>query len=206
MQHLFITGIGTEVGKTLVSAIVTEALEADYWKPVQAGDLHHTDTDKVKAHISNTKSVFHPEAYALQHPMSPHAAAEKEGAHIDLNHIHRPATGNTLVIEGAGGLLVPLNDTHCIIDLIRKEDKVLVVSRHYLGSINHTLLTIEMLKARRLHIAGIIFSGAENPATEEIIKTYAQVPILGRIDEEKTINRKVVHHYATQLKNTLCQI
>src|SRR5690606_3561748 len=149
-MNYFITGIGTEVGKTIVSAILTEALEADYWKPIQAGDLDNSDTDKVKALVSNSKTVFHPNAFALKTPMSPHAAAEIDGVLIEKKKIQRPKTENSLVIEGAGGLLVPINDSETILDLIRPEDFVILVSRHYLGSINHTLLSMEALKNRGL--------------------------------------------------------
>ena len=145
-MKLFITGIGTDVGKTVASAIITQALEADYWKPIQAGDLHHSDADKVKALVSNKKSQFHPNAYALNTPASPHYAATLDGIVLDIKKIQEPTTTNHLVIEGAGGILVPLNDTDSIIDLIQKDHKVVVVSRHYLGSINHTLLTFEALK------------------------------------------------------------
>ncbi|NND89015.1 MAG: dethiobiotin synthase, partial [Flavobacteriaceae bacterium] len=139
----FITGISTEVGKTIASAIITEALKADYWKPVQAGELDHSDTMKVKRFVSNEKTVFHPSAFDLKTPMSPHAAADIDGQSISAKEIKRPSTKNNLVIEGAGGLLVPLNSTETIADLIKPSDKIIVISRHYLGSINHTLLTIE---------------------------------------------------------------
>ena len=118
MKTYFITGIGTDVGKTIVSAICVEALEADYWKPVQAGDLDHDDTCKVKKLVSNSKSVFHPNRYALKTPMSPHAAAAIDGIEIDLKAIKVPKTNNHLVIEGAGGLLVPLNDTVTVMDMM----------------------------------------------------------------------------------------
>ncbi len=204
-QSYFITGISTEVGKTVVSAIVTEALQADYWKPVQAGELDYTDTDKVKAWVSNPKTVFHKGAYNLETPMSPHAAAEIDGVQISKKTITRPKTKNNLVIEGAGGLLVPLNDTETVADLILPNDKVLVVSRHYLGSINHTLLTIQGLKERNLDILGIVFSGEEHPTTENIIKTMSGVPILGRIDEEPYIDENVVSEYASKFKDILSQ-
>ena len=158
-MKLFITGIGTDVGKTVVAAIVTEALEADYWKPVQAGDLDDSDTHKVRRRVSNSKTQFHPNAYALHTPASPHLAAALDHITIDIAQIQEPKTENHLVIEGAGGVFVPLNATDCVIDLIRPDYKVIVVSRHYLGSINHTLLTIEALQARKLTIAGIIFRG-----------------------------------------------
>lgn len=199
----FITGISTEVGKTVAAAIVTEALEADYWKPVQAGELDHSDTHKIKQLVSNDISQYHDNSYALHTPMSPHAAAAIDGVEIQLSKIKRPKTKNKLVIEGAGGLLVPLNDTETIIDLIQPTDKIIVVSRHYLGSINHTLLTVEALKSRNLTIAGIIFSGDEHPTTEDIIKKMAQVPIIGRIEEEPYVDERVVSEYAALFKEAL---
>ena len=199
----FITGIGTDVGKTVVSAIVTEALEADYFKPIQAGDLDYSDTHKVKAMVSNATSKFHDNVYALHTPMSPHAAAEIDNTHIQLEHIQRPKVQNNLVIEGAGGLLVPLNSKDCIIDLIAKSDKIIVVSRHYLGSINHTLLSVEALKSRGFSNIGIIFSGDEHPTTESIILEKTQLPCIGRIDEEKEFTNTVVSNYAKALKHNL---
>lgn len=196
----FITGIGTEVGKTMISAIITEALESDYFKPIQAGDLNYSDTDKVKNLISNSKTKFHKNAYALKTPMSPHAAAEIDKLEIQLSHIKRPKTQNHLVIEGAGGLLVPLNSKYCIIDLIEKSDKIILVSRHYLGSINHTLLSVEALKSRGFSNIGIIFSGNEHPTTESIILEKTQLPCIGRIVEEKEFSKDVISKYAEQLK------
>ncbi len=148
MQKIFVTGISTEVGKTIASAIITEALHADYWKPVQAGDLDNTDSHKVASLISNTKTVIHPSSYQLNTPMSPHAAAEIDGISIDRFHINEPETDNHLVIEGAGGLLVPLNEEDTMFDIIMPGYKVIVVSRHYLGSINHSLLTIGWLQQK----------------------------------------------------------
>lgn len=195
-KKLFITGISTDVGKTIVSAIVTEALRADYWKPVQAGDLNNADAHKVKRLISNTKTVVHPNSYALKTPMSPHAAAEIDGITIDIKKIMEPKTDNHLVIEGAGGLLVPLNKNQTILDLIKPDYKVIVVSRHYLGSINHTLLTLEMLKTKKIPVSGIVFSGDEHPSTESIIKSMGNTPILGRINNEPYFDKNVVKEYA----------
>ncbi|MDC8002692.1 dethiobiotin synthase [Aureisphaera galaxeae] len=202
-QSYFITGISTDVGKTVVSAIITEALEADYWKPVQAGELDNTDLHKVKQFVSNTKTIFHESEHNLETPMSPHAAAAIDGVTISKKDIVRPKTKNSLVIEGAGGLLVPLNDTETVADLIQSKDKVIIVSRHYLGSINHTLLTIEALKARKLNILGIIFSGDEHPTTEDIIKKMGGVPILCRIDEEPYFDANVVKEYAERFREIL---
>lgn len=201
-MKLFITGISTEVGKTVVSAIVAEALEADYWKPVQAGDLEYSDSHKVKGFISNKKTVIHPNSYALQTPMSPHAAANIDGITIDVSKIEEPKTNNHLVIEGAGGLLVPLNDSDTIFDLIMPDYKVIVVSRHYLGSINHTLLTVEKLQEKGVKI-GIIFSGDEHPTTEEIILKKSGITFLGRINEESQFNKEIVQQYAKKLRNSL---
>jgi dethiobiotin synthetase len=202
-EKYFITGIGTEVGKTIASAIVTEALEADYWKPVQAGDLDNSDSHKVKRLISNSRSVFHDNAFALKTPMSPHAAAGIDGVKISAKEIREPQTGNSLVIEGAGGLLVPLNDTETIADLIKPEYKVILVSRHYLGSINHTLLTVEALKARNLTCLGIIFSGEEHPPTEGVIKKMTGLKLIGRIEQEPYFDKNVILEYADKFKNKL---
>ncbi len=198
----FITGISTEVGKTIAAAIITEALEADYWKPVQSGDLENSDTHKVQKLVSNAKSVFHKNSYALQTPMSPHASAEIDGITIKIDKIKEPETENHLVIEGAGGVLVPLNDNDTILDLIKPNYKVIVVSRHYLGSINHTLLTVNLLKEKGFEVA-ILFSGKEHPTTENIIKKMANVSILGRIDEEPYFDENVIKEYAAQFAEKL---
>ena len=203
MRKLFITGIGTEVGKTLVSSIVVEALEADYWKPVQAGDLEFSDTDRVKSWISNERSVFHPSAYALKTPMSPHAAAELDGLRIEPGSIVEPVTSNDLVIEGAGGLLVPLNEENTILDLIRKEYRTIVVSKNYLGSINHTLLTLDALRSRGLNVSGIIFNGEPVPSTERIIETMGKVQVIGRIGQEEIIDKSTVSKYAERFRTKL---
>ena len=199
-KKYFITGIGTDVGKTIAAAIVTEALQADYWKPVQAGDLENCDTKKVERLVSNTKSKFHSNSYALHTPMSPHAAAEIDGIKIDLRKLKEPVTTNHLVIEGAGGLLVPLNDKHTILDIIKPAYKVIVVSRHYLGSINHSLLTINLLKEKGFNVA-VLFSGNEHPTTETIIKKMSKVPIIGRIAEEPYFDKNVIREYAERFKN-----
>ncbi len=202
MKTYFVTGISTEVGKTVASAILTEALEADYWKPVQAGDLDNCDTKKVERLVSNSKSKFHPNAYALNTPMSPHASAEIDGVTIELNEIEAPKTKNNLVIEGAGGLLVPLNETNTILDLIKSDYKVIVVSRHYLGSINHTLLTLNLLKEKGCDVS-LIFSGDEHPTTESIIKKMTRVKVAGRISEEPYFDKNVIKEYAELFKGKL---
>jgi dethiobiotin synthetase len=203
MNKYFVTGIGTDVGKTVVSAIVVEALEADYWKPIQAGELQHTDTHCVEELISNSKSQMHAHSFALKTPMSPHASAAIDGIKIDLARVQEPETANDLVIEGAGGLLVPLNEEETILDLIKNDYKIIVVSRHYLGSINHTLLTLSELRRKGLMVSGIIFNGKENTSTETIIKKIGRVAEIGRIEEEEMIDKKMVKKYAELFKSQL---
>ncbi|MFS4492452.1 dethiobiotin synthase [Maribacter sp. 2308TA10-17] len=198
----FITGISTEVGKTIASAIITEALESDYWKPIQAGDLDNSDSHKVSRLISNLKTKIHKSSYELQTPMSPHAAADIDGIQIDTQKIVAPKTENHLVIEGAGGLLVPLNEEDTILDIISPRYKVIVVSRHYLGSINHTLLTVGWLKQKGYSVS-LLFSGNEHPTTEQIILHKTGVPLIGRIDEEAEFNKDVIKKYANKFRNTL---
>lgn len=202
MQKIFVTGISTEVGKTVASAIITEALEADYWKPVQAGDLDNTDSHKVARLVSNIKTVIHPSSYELKTPMSPHAAAEIDGIRIDRFHINEPKTDNHLVIEGAGGLLVPLNEEDTMFDIIMPNYKVIVVSRHYLGSINHSLLTINWLKQKGYDVS-VLFSGNKNPHTENIILHKTGVSLIGRINEEEHFDKNVVKRYADTFRPIL---
>ena len=202
MSIYFVTGISTEVGKTMASAILVEALNADYWKPIQSGDLEFCDTQKVKKLISNPVSNFHHNAYALKTPMSPHASADIDDITIDINKIKTPTTKNHLVIEGAGGLLVPLNNEHTILDLIQPNYKVILVSRHYLGSINHTLLSINLLKEKGFEVS-VIFSGDAHPSTESIIKKMTNVQVIGRIDNEPYFDQNVIKEYAEKFKDQL---
>jgi dethiobiotin synthetase len=183
MKRIFVTGIGTEIGKTFCSAILVEALKADYWKPVQAGELDQLDSDWVRGAISNTESRFHPEQYLLSEPMSPHAAAKIDGIALRPQNFTVPETENTLVIEGAGGLMVPLNHSgDMLVDLIPiVADEVVLVSKNYLGSINHTLLSVELLKQRKIPIKGILFNGDSNPETEAIILSTTGLKCLGKI-------------------------
>ena len=205
-MKLFITGISTDVGKTIASAIIVEALQADYWKPIQAGDLEHSDTHKVQSLVSNIQSHFHSNSYALQTPASPHLAAAIDGITITMNEIQEPKTNNHLVVEGAGGILVPLNETQSVVDLIQPDYKVIVVSRHYLGSINHTLLTIEALQNRKIQVAGIIFSGDENKSSESIILSRTAVPLIGRIAQEPYFDTNVISEYAELFSENLLKI
>lgn len=205
MQKIwFVTGISTEIGKTISSAILTEALEADYWKPVQAGDLHNTDSNKIESYITNKKTVVHPEQYCLQTPMSPHAAADIDGVKIKIKDFQLPKTKNHLIIEGAGGLMVPLNEKKCIIDLIKYlEIPVVLVTLNYLGSINHTLLSIEALRSRNIPIEGLIFNGQPTPTTEDIITKMANLPIIGHIPRLNDINKVSIKEVAESFKKKM---
>lgn len=205
--QFIVAGIGTEIGKTVVSAILVEALKADYWKPVQSGALADSDTDTVRRLVSNSVSQFHPEAYRLTQPLSPHAAAEQDGITIDPKTITLPQTNNALVIELAGGLMVPFNDTYLNIDLVQQLSlPVMLVSRNYLGSINHTLLSVEACRSRNIHLLGILFNGPTVPATETFILNYTGLPCLGRIGQEDVVTQKVVRKYAATLLPVLHQL
>ncbi|SDT02424.1 dethiobiotin synthetase [Mucilaginibacter mallensis] len=192
-KPLFITGIGTGIGKTIVSAILTEKLKADYWKPVQSGDLDDSDTLKVKSLISNTQTVFHPETYRLTQPFSPHKSAAIDGVSIEKEKFITPKTDNQLLIEGAGGLMVPLNNELLMIDLIKYLDaEIILVSQNYLGSINHTLLSVAALKQYNIPIKGIIFNGKADIDSESYILKYKGLKLLGHIPEYKSIDKNVV--------------
>lgn len=200
-NRFFISGIGTDVGKTIASAIFVEALQADYWKPIQAGDLDNTDTMKVSSLISNSVSVIYPETFRLSQPMSPHAAADLDKIKIKLQDIVLPKTLNTLIIEGAGGLMVPLGDDCLVIDLIKKLNaEVILVSKNYLGSINHTLLSVDALKSRNIPIAGIVFNGKPTPSSEAFILKHTGLKCLLRIDEENTIDKNTILKYKDSIQ------
>ncbi|MFC7000097.1 dethiobiotin synthase [Rufibacter roseus] len=203
-KRYFVTGIGTDVGKTVAASVLTEALQADYWKPVQAGSLDFTDTNAVQSLVSNTKSVFHPEAYRLEMPASPHTAAAAEGIRLSLDAIEAPTTKNHLIVEGAGGVMVPLNEQDLIIDLIQKlKLEVILISRNYLGSINHTLSTVEVLKYRKIPIAGIIFNGVPNDSTEDFVLYYTKLQRLPSIVWEDDFTPEVISRYAKSFQSFL---
>ncbi|OWP62737.1 dethiobiotin synthase [Hymenobacter amundsenii] len=201
MEHLFITGIGTDVGKTFAAAVLTEALQADYWKPVQAGLTPTTDAGTVRGLVQNPISRFWPERHRLALPASPHAAAAAEGLTLQPTDFELPATKNHLVVEGAGGLLVPLAPGFLVADLVQQLGlAVVVVSRHYLGSINHTLLTLEALQARQIPVRGLLFNGEPTPATEEAILSYYDGPVLPRLLPEPAVTPAVVSRYAAEFR------
>lgn len=198
----FVTGIDTEIGKTVTSAVIVQALRADYWKPVQAGDLHLTDSHKIEK-LTDCPCI-HPEAFRLNTPMSPHAAAEIDKVQIELNDFTIPQTDNDLIIEGAGGLYVPLNERDCMIDLIEKSEvPVILTVKNYLGSINHTLLSIKALQQRNIAILGLVYSGEEVESTERIIQKMTGVPTLDRIEMMPEVNAAAIEKAAESMRRAI---
>lgn len=204
-MNLFITGIGTNVGKTVVSAILVEALQADYWKPIQSGVVDGKDSDAVKLLINNTKTVFHPETYLLKEPLSPHFAAKLDGIEIELDKIQLPKTVNHLIIEGAGGLLVPINDTQYVIDIAKQVDcEIVVVISSYLGCINHSLLSIDYLLRNQFKLKALVFNGEFEPEVKQAIVNYCpdiaiiDIPTLNMISKSQisAVSAKISTHVA----------
>ena len=197
MQY-FVTAIGTESGKTLASAILVEALKADYWKPVQAGEPG--DTERVQELVNNPISKFHTETHRLKLPASPHAAAKYEHKAIVLDDFILPETQNDIIVEGAGGVLVPLNDHDFMIDIAKElKCEVVLVANLYLGSINHTLLTVDYLKRNDIPVKGIIFNGDMNEESERIIEKHSGYKVLLRLPKLSLINKNVVEYWADEL-------
>ena len=183
-DRLFITGTDTNVGKTVVAAMLTLGLDAVYWKPIQSGIEPITDTEYVRRVTELDDTHFLPERYCLTQPLSPHASAAIDGVPIELTDFELPHVSNhPLIVEGAGGLMVPINDRHFIIDLIQVFNlPVCLVARSSLGTINHTLLSIAQLRRYNIPIAGVILNGEANPSNREAIAHYGQVPILGELE------------------------
>jgi dethiobiotin synthetase len=195
-MKLFITGIGTNVGKTIVSAILTEELQADYWKPIQSGIIEGKDSDTVKSVITNSKTVIHPETYLLKEPLSPHFAAKIDGVEIKLDKIQLPTTNNHLIIEGAGGLLVPINNTHYVIDIAKQFDcEIVLVISNYLGCINHSLLSIDYLKRNNFKIYALVFNGEFEFEVKDAILNAAKniktisIPTLKTITKDSILGK-----------------
>ncbi|MEM0938427.1 MAG: dethiobiotin synthase [Bacteroidota bacterium] len=197
-KKLIIAGIGTDAGKTVASAILCKALNADYWKPIQAGDLDNTDSHKIAKWSPKTK--IHSEAYRFTKPMSPHAAAEIDDILIDENRLQIPETNNSLIIELAGGLMVPMRKDYLNIDWVAKTNlPVVLVSNYYLGSINHTLLSLNLLKQRSIPLVGIIFNGTKNPSTFAVIMHRSNAKCLLEIEKEEEMIKEIINKYASLL-------
>jgi dethiobiotin synthetase len=199
--HCIVTGIGTGIGKTVCSAVICEALELDYWKPVQSGDLHALDSDFVAANTTNTGII--PAAKLLSQPLSPHEAARIDGIKLTEEDFELPQFSRTTLIEGAGGLMVPLNDEGlCYLDVFQHWDlPVYVITRHYLGSINHTLLTLNALYCREIRIAGLIVNGNRNEASERIYRNHFPELHLSYIPELENFTPETVKAAAQQWKD-----
>jgi dethiobiotin synthetase len=197
MKQFIVAGIGTEIGKTVVSAILTSGLNAEYWKPVQSGDIATGDAYWIRNWVPS--ATIHPSTYALTQPLSPHSAAEIDGVTIQLEDFKIP-TDQTLIIELAGGIMVPLNDRQTNLDLIKHFNlPVILVSKNYLGSINHTILSYEMLKQHGVQMAGIVFNGPENPSGEKFILNHTGLPLILRVHTESEINEAVIASYADKI-------
>lgn len=199
-KGLFITGIGTDVGKTVAAAVITKALEADYWKPAQCGELDNSDSIKI-ARLTGLKTL--PEAYRLQAPMSPHAAADLEGVELSIDKIELPKTDKTIVVEGAGGVMVPFNSKETYLNLMVKFNlPVVLVTQHYLGSINHTMLSWRVLKDAGLNVAALVISGKAHESTESYFATQMDVPFI-RIRELGGLSSETIAVEAERLKSSI---
>ncbi len=203
MSGFFVTGIGTDIGKTVVSAVLVESLKAHYWKPVQSGGLDFSDSDFIKEYTNQGLNVHH-EAYVLQQPMAPFFAANLEYKKIEIQHIKLPKYNNTIIVEGAGGLMVPLTDHLLVSDLIKHLNlPVILVSKNYLGSINHALLSVEYLKQKNIPIVGIIFNGDANPDSEVFILKYTGLKLLGRIPKADIISKGFIIKQAEEIRKNI---
>lgn len=182
MHGFFVTGTDTDVGKTVVSAWLVGRLGACYWKPVQAGNHPETDTEIVRQLAELSPDRILPEAYVLPEPIAPHEAARRAGVAIEMQKLVPPPCDRPLVVEGAGGVLVPLNDHAFMIDLARELDlPVILVTRSTLGTINHTLLSLEAIRRRGLHLAGVVVNGPETPHNRAAIERYGRAEIIAEI-------------------------
>ncbi|SUX48677.1 dethiobiotin synthase [Chryseobacterium indoltheticum] len=200
-KQLFITGIGTEIGKTVCSAILTKYFKADYWKPIQSGDLHFSDSMKIKEWVSENV-IIHPERYRLKLAASPHQSALEEGILINSNDFKLPETQNNLIVEGAGGLIVPISDDEFIIDLIEKLNlPVALVVKNYLGCINHTLLSLMALEQKNIKLEYLILNGSFPADTERIIcKNIQEETKIIRIPEIESITKENIERITKQLE------
>ena len=199
-RSLFVTGVGTDVGKTVSCAVLVEALQGDYWKPIQCGSLNDSDSHKIDSWCRKHKKI-HPETYRLKAPKSPHIASSLEGIRIDLQKFEMPSCqSNHLVIEGAGGVLVPLNDRDWVIDIpLKLNTPVVLVSKNYLGSFNHTFMSIEVMKHRGINIKGLIVNGPKDQETEDFIEKRTDIPVLFSIDQQENLGPKEISQIARKV-------
>lgn len=188
MTGYFITGTDTDAGKTVAAAWTMLHLDGAYWKPTQSGTPH--DLDAVKVLTGFPGDRFLPSTYVLNEPLSPHEAALRDGIHISMQDFTLPRVDVPLIVEGAGGLMVPLNDDYLVIDLIKQLGLPAILScRSGLGTINHTLLSLEALRARSIDIAGLIISGPKTPHNRQALEQYGGVPVIAEIDYLDPLNK-----------------
>jgi dethiobiotin synthetase len=189
-SDLFVTGTDTNVGKTLLSALLVAALNRKYWKPIQTGSCQGTDRDTVFKLVGGEA---YPESYVFDPPVSPHLAARQQGVTIDLQQIRRPASKNPIIIEGAGGVFVPINDTQFMLDLMRHlGSSIILAARTALGTINHTLLSVFAIRQAKLPLRGVVMIGKENAENRSAIERYGNVPVIGSIPWLDTIDRRTL--------------
>ena len=199
-QHIFITGTGTDIGKTLVSAVLLAGLDGHYWKPIQTGVPRSTSKDGAYYEVGDTGWIVqhagvaidrtHPPTYQFSQPLSPHAAAQLANTVVSLGDFDLPLIPHdrTLVVEGAGGVMVPINDDHYMLDLIKRlAIPVIIVAHSGLGTINHTLLTLAQLRAHEVPVFGVILNGTKNPGNKHAIEKFGEVRVIGEIEPMKTI-------------------
>jgi dethiobiotin synthetase len=190
VSGFFVTGTDTDVGKTLVSAWLLSHLDACYWKPVQAGTEPETDSVTVRRIAGATADRILPEAYILPEAMAPHEAARRANITIDFEKLVPPPCDRLLIVEGAGGLMVPLTSDAYVIDLAEElELPIILVSRSTLGTINHTLLSLEAIRRRGLSLAGVVISGPETPHNRAAIERYGQTEIIAEIPWLDSVTR-----------------
>lgn len=201
-MRLFVTGIGTEIGKTVCSAVLVQYFKADYWKPIQSGDLHDTDSHKIEAWTDHT--ICHPETYRLKLAASPHQSAREEQIKINLDDFRLPDTENHLIVEGAGGLMVPISDKRFIIDLVETLNlPTALVVRNYLGCINHSLLSMMALRQRNIRLEYLILNGEFPEDTERVICSFIEEDTkIIRIPEIKSSDKEHIKTAAKQLTIT----
>lgn len=191
-MRCFITATDTDAGKTVSCAWAMLHSTARYWKPVQAG-LEQTDEATVRELTGLGDDRFHETVYALPEPLSPHESARRAGIEIEMDKLALPDETGPLIVEGAGGLMVPLNDDTLVIDSIKKFSlPAILVCRTTLGTINHSLLSLEALRARDIPIAGVILSGPDIPHNRAAIETYGQVRVIGHIPQMDDLNREAL--------------
>jgi dethiobiotin synthase len=192
MKGFFVTGTDTGVGKTVLSALLVAALDGIYWKPVQTGASEGTDRNAVRLWAACPEERLLLERYYFDRPVSPHLAAREGGIRIALEAFELPAPAPThpLIVEGAGGTMVPLNENDLMLDLmLRFGLPVVVAARTTLGTINHTLLTLAALRGARLGVHGVVMIGEENIENRRAIEHYGKVRVVGHIPVLQQISR-----------------